>query len=465
MLSRYKLFFSYFLFLFMVFGINAHAEEKNSNVNIIPIGDATLEKEKISIVPPFTDSSFAANASKLLDNFQSLLLNDFAFYQNKFLVPNYNELSKSGDKYNLSHLFNSPNFELWKQKKSDYLIHIKGVSNTGSTLKINILAFDVKKAKQIYQNTIAITDSNYRKEGHKITNDIYKIITGKESIFTSQIVFVSDRGSNYSKGEVIKELYITDFDGNNTTKLTNHQGVVISPMISKDKNLILYSLIKNIKGKKKNIDLYLLDLKSQNTRPISTFDGINSGAVFLPDGENIALTLTKHGNADIFIMNIKTKNLRQITKHPSEDVDPSTSHDGKLMTFLSGRAGHAMIYICDPSGLEKDVKRVSYVGEFHATPRFSPDGKEIVFSSWVDNNFDIFRIDTEGKVLHRLTKNFGSCEEPSFSSDNQFIVFSSKRNITKKTIVQDLYIMDRDGEIIGAITHNIGNCTSPRWSN
>ncbi|MBF0359589.1 MAG: PD40 domain-containing protein [Oligoflexia bacterium] len=458
------------LFFSSISILQAEDKKTNTNINIIPVGDATLEREKISIIPPFIDSSLSsksninANLSKLLDGFQSLFLNDFAFYQNKFLVPNYKELSLTGDKYNLPHLFYSPNYELWRQKKSDFLIHVKGV-NAKNSLKIIILAYDVKKAKQIYQNTLFVTESNYRKEGHKVANDIYKLITGKESIFTSQIVFVSDRGSVYAKGEVTKELYIMDFDGHNTTKLTNHQGVVISPMISKDKNLILYSLIRNIKGKKKNVDLYLLDLKSQTTRPISTLEGINSGAVFLPDGENIALTLSQNGNADIFIMNINSKQLRQITKHPSEDVDPSISHDGKLMAFLSGRPGRAMIYVCDPSGIEKDVRRVSYVGEFHATPRFSPDGQEIVFSSWVDNNFDIFRIDTEGKVLHRLTKNFGSCEEPSFSSDNQFIVFSSKRSITRKTIVQDLYIMDRDGEIIGAITHNIGNCTSPRWSN
>jgi TolB protein len=92
-----------------------------------------------------------------------------------------------------------------------------------------------------------------------------------------------------------------------------------------------------------------------------------------------------------------------------------------------------MIYTMDPSGVEKKVKRISYVGKFNAAPKFSPDGKYIAFSSWVDNRFDIYRIDSTGKNLVSLTKNFGSNEEPYFSPDGQFIVFTSQRVITSKT--------------------------------
>ena len=50
-----------------------------------------------------------------------------------------------------------------------------------------------------------------------------------------------------------------------------------------------------------------------------------------------------------------------------------------------------MIYLADPAGKEKDIKRIGFVGQFNATPRFSPSGEEIAFSSWVDNSFDILR--------------------------------------------------------------------------
>jgi TolB protein len=111
------------------------------------------------------------------------------------------------------------------------------------------------------------------------------------------------------------------------------------------------------------------------------------------------------------------------------------------------------------------VKRISFVGQFNATPRFSPDGKEIVFSSWLDNSFDLFRISSDGQGLSRLTKDFGSNEDPSYSNDGEFITFTSQRVLSRVKIDQNIYIMDRDGGILGAITAGFGNCISPRWYN
>lgn len=257
-----------------------------------------------------------------------------------------------------------------------------------------------------------------------------------------------------------------DFDGNNRKQLTFHGGTVISPAISKDRSRVLYSLIRNVNQKKKrNINLRMLDLKTGKDTLVSQRKGINSGAVFMPNDENkIVLTLSHSGNAELYIMNLSSGSLKRLTKHYSPDVDPSISVDGSRMAFLSGRPGAAMIYTSYTSGLEKTVKRISFVGQYNATPRFSPDGREIAFSSWLDNRFDIFRIDADGNNLSRLTKDFGSNEDPSYSNDGQFIAFSSQRVLSRTKAVQNIYIMDRDGEILGSVTKGFGNCITPRWT-
>ena len=176
------------------------------------------------------------------------------------------------------------------------------------------------------------------------------------------------------------------------------------------------------------------------------------------------LTLSHVGNAEIYIMNIKTRALRRLTRHYTPDVDPSVNRRGDKMVFLSGRSGMPMIYTADVNGLEKRVKRISFVGQFNATPRFSPNGTEIAFSSWLDGRFDIFRINADGTGLYRLTKDFGSNEDPSWSNDGRFIAFAGQRVLSRQKALHNIYVMDRDGEIIGNITHNFGNATSPRWS-
>jgi TolB protein len=255
-----------------------------------------------------------------------------------------------------------------------------------------------------------------------------------------------------------------DFDGFNLRRLTSHQGIAISPSFSPDNSKILYSLIDS-KKRIKNVSLYELDLNSNASRLLIDTTGMNSGAVYASDGKGIYLTQSYGGNADVYYIDSLTKASRKVTNHSAEDVDPSIRADGNVMTFLSNRAGRANIYTIDPKSTESNVKRISYVGKFNATPRFSPDGTEIVFSSWVDNGFDIYRIGVDGNNLVRLTKNYGSNEDPTFSSDGEFIVFTSRKVFSRSKAEQRIYIMTKDGEILGPLSNSLENCYSPRFSN
>ena len=330
---------------------------------------------------------------------------------------------------------------------------------------------DSKKKKEVFKSREKVWMNNIRSFSHNMANSFYKSITGKESIFKSKIVFVSDRTSK--KRDIRKELYIMDFDGNRKQRLTFQNSFIISPAISPDNKKVVFTLMDTVhkpapKGgfmKIKNLNLYMLDLEKKSLKMISNSKGMNSGAVFNKTGDALYLTLSKNKNADIYKLDLKTRKTKRITSHYSEDVDPNINADESLLAFLSGRPGKAMIYTMKPTKTENQVKRISFVGEYNAAPRFNPAGDEIVFSSWVDNRFDIYRIGSDGSNLVRLTKNFGSNEEPWFSPDGEFIIFSSQRVLSRKRAVQDLYIMDRNGEIIKKITSNYGKIFTPRWSN
>lgn len=446
----------------------AEVEVKGSDdegMRILAVGEAEIAKEKISIVPSYLEGALNEKDKKLLIGFEKLLQNDFSFYRNRFEVPSYEELrtQREQEKGKISPLFYAPSYEDWRQKKTDYLVQLKGQA-FGRYVKIMAVMYDIRQQKLGYktEKVIIINNENYRAEGHKLADDLFQVIVKKPSIFTSKIFFVSDRDSTPRKQ--MKELYMVDFDGFNPVRLTRHEGIVISPEVSFDRHYVAYTLIEERnKQKVRNLDLYLLDVQTKRTEKVSSRKGINSGAAFLPDGESIALTLSFSGTAQIYVMNLKTKALRQLTT-TGDNVDPSISYDGKTLTFLSDRPGKAMIYKMDPSEKEKDVTRLSYVGKFHATPRIAPNGKDVVFASWVDKTFDLYRIDINGNNIIRLTKDFGNNENPSFSNDGEFIVFSNERVFSQKKASFQLMIMDRDGEILGNISQDLGNCFAPRWS-
>lgn len=422
-------------------------------LTIVAVGEATLEKHKVIVQDAYIGSGLSVAQQQAANDLVTLVRNDLAFYKKIFNVI--------GTGKNPSSTRPATNYAYWKQNGLSFLGTVE-VSKSGENLSISMIFDDIKTGKEVFRQSKTASLANIRDVGHALTDGFFRVAIGKESVFTSKIAFVSDRNSKGKK--TVKEIYIMDFDGKNVRQITNHGGIAISPAISSDGRYMVYSLITN-SNKNRNNDLYLMDLRTRETNIISNRKGINSGAVFLRDGKSIALTLTISGNAEIYEMSLATKELRKITNHFASDVDPSVTADGSLMSFLSNRPGKAMIYTMNPNGTENNVKRISFVGQFNATPRFSPDGKEIVFASWLDNSFDLFRINSNGQGLSRLTKNFGSNEDPTYSNDGQFIAFTSQRVISRSKADQNIYIMDRDGDILGAITGSFGNCLSPRWFN
>lgn len=425
--------------------------QAQDTVTVVAVGEAEVEKDLISVVLKRSDDLTAAEIVSL-KQLEEVLKSDFDFYRNLFEVD-------------------KESYDSAKKAKGRYVIFLEAKKDK-STVKLSISLRDKTQDKELFKSEKNFPNRFVRRFSHQIADDLYRVITGKESIFMTKIYFIADKGSNLNK--VQKDIYVMDFDGANKKRLTYLRSMVISPALSFDNKRLLYSVIetglkKASSGKGmqrvKNINLHLLNLDTMKSRMVSNVDGINSGAIFNKSGDSIYLTLSYLKNADIYKLNLKTGKKRRITSHFSDDVDPHINGDESQLTFLSGRPGKAMIYTLDPSGVEKKVKRIGFVGRFNAAPRFNPQGSEIVFSSWVDERFDIYRIDNDGRNLVRLTKDFGSNEEPWFSPDGEFIVFTSQRVISRKKAVQDIYIMNREGEIIRKITDGFGKVYTPRWSN
>lgn len=433
-------------FIFIIFSILlTQFSFAQSSLTVVAVGEAEIEQDKIYFELPSFDGLSAKESSEV-KNIISILKADFDFYRHVFNVDT--------------------------DKTSTRFLVESNILRKNDQLEMSFKVQDKGQDKVTFEGKRTLDLKKVRKSAHAIANDIYQSITGKKSIFDSKIIFVSDRTS--SGRDVKKEIYTMDFDGENKKRITYLNSMVIAPSISPDNDKIAFTLVetqnkKSSDGKSiqrvKNLNLYMMDLKTKSRNLISSVAGINSGAVFSRDGKSIYMTLSHLKNADIYKLDLATGKRRRVTTHFSDDVDPHINSDESLMTFLSGRPGKAMIYTADPSGTEKDVKRISFVGRFNAAPRFNPEGSEIVFSSWVDDRFDIYRIGSDGRNLVRLTKNFGSNEEPWFSPDGQFIVFTSQRVITRKTAVQDVYIMNREGEVIKRISENFGKIYTPRWSN
>ena len=84
---------------------------------------------------------------------------------------------------------------------------------------------------------------------------------------------------------------------------------------------------------------------------------------------------------------------------------------------------------------------------------------QIAFVSERDGDLEIYRMNTDGSSLVRLTDNPASDIEPDWSPDGKYIVFASDRNGNF-----DIYQMKADGTDLTQLTDDPANDFSPTWS-
>jgi TolB protein len=102
---------------------------------------------------------------------------------------------------------------------------------------------------------------------------------------------------------------------------------------------------------------------------------------------------------------------QNLTNHEADDGSPAWSPDGKQIAFTSTRDGAPQIYVMNADG--SGVRRVSQSNVPDFQPAWSPDGNWIAFSSTRNNQTNVYIMDLRGGNVTQLTKNGG--DHPTWS--------------------------------------------------
>ena len=75
--------------------------------------------------------------------------------------------------------------------------------------------------------------------------------------------------------------------------------------------------------------VYVQHLRTGNAAMVSARAGINGAPTWSPDGKKLALTLSgSNGNLDIYLLDLATQQLTRLTDDPASTPKPSFSPDG-----------------------------------------------------------------------------------------------------------------------------------------
>jgi Tol biopolymer transport system component/DNA-binding winged helix-turn-helix (wHTH) protein len=106
---------------------------------------------------------------------------------------------------------------------------------------------------------------------------------------------------------------------------------------------------------------------------------------------------------------------------------PEYSPDGTRVAFLSTRAtgAHADIWVSNSDG--SHPMQLTNLSNWTGTPRWSPDGSQIVFDTYTNYQTEVYTIDASGGIPRRMTNNPATDAIASWSRDGRWIYFSSNR--------------------------------------
>ena len=165
---------------------------------------------------------------------------------------------------------------------------------------------------------------------------------------------------------------------------------------------------------------------------------------------------------DIYVMDADGGNVKQLTDTSVTEGKFSCSPDGRRIVYDSG-GSRGKIMVINTDGSQK-LSLISNDND-NASPDWSPDGIQIVFSSRSrrEEQSDIYVIDADGGNLTQLTDTSKRSEgSPVWSPDGTRIVFSSD-NLTEEHL--DIYVIDADGGNLTQLTHTSGYSEQgPVWS-
>ncbi len=125
--------------------------------------------------------------------------------------------------------------------------------------------------------------------------------------------------------------------------------------------------------------------------------------------------------------------------------------------FVSDRTGHKEIWAMDYDG--SNQHQITHLGSISLSPRISPDGSRIAFSSLTKSGWEIMMYSLELNRQVSFPHMGGTNLSPAWSGDGSKLSFSSSRGGAP-----EIYVSDVSGGNLRRMTTDKGPDVSPSWN-
>lgn len=164
------------------------------------------------------------------------------------------------------------------------------------------------------------------------------------------------------------------------------------------------------------------------------------------------------GKTEIYTSDVFFGEVLRWTADGKQTMSPRWSPDGSKIVFTSYRTSFPDIYV-----LELTNRRISLLASFKGTnsgARYSPDGSRVAMVLSGEGNPEVYVGTAQGRQIRRLTSTPAVEASPAWSPDGSRLVY-----VSDSAGGPQLYVMAASGGAPTRLATNIsGYCAEPDWS-
>ena len=210
-------------------------------------------------------------------------------------------------------------------------------------------------------------------------------------------------------------------------------------------------------------EIWEMDYDGANQHAITHLGAISLSPRVSPDNTRLAFSSLGRDGFQIRMYSLLLGRLVTFPVSGGTNLSPAWSPNGKDIAYSSSRTGDPEIWITDLNG--SLGRRVTQFRGPDVSPTYNPrTGSQIAWISGRTGLPQLYIMETDGSSVQRLTDG-GYATSPSWSPNGQFVAYAWNRKYGPGAPGgQDIYVMEIASKKWIQLTHDGGPCDFPSWS-
>jgi TolB protein len=210
-------------------------------------------------------------------------------------------------------------------------------------------------------------------------------------------------------------------------------------------------------------EIWMMDYDGANQHAITHLGAISLSPRVSPDNSRLAFSSLGRNGFQIRVYSLLLGRMVNFPEVGGTNITPAWSPDGREIAYSSSRTSDPEIWISDAGG--NLARRITSFRGPDMSPVYNPrTGAQIAWISGRTGLPQLYIMNTDGSGVQQMTDG-GYATSPSWSPNGQFIAFAWDRKYGPGAPGgQDIYVMEAATKKWTQLTFDSGRCDFPSWS-